>query len=246
MKNTYLLVVLLLLALPTWSVGQVVPGNQEPEKAGLTKLRATVSFQFGLQAMNPVAVNRYIENYLNYHGFKRASSLLNAFVPFQYKTVSDYTLHGTRFFNFSLTLVPTSRSRIRLMYEHAWSPAKENSMSFNSVDTNFDLYRNSWGVLLNYYFPNKGLDSFLVGAGILSHQMTFEDFHGSSVGLRLEVGYGTCLPIMDFDFVIGLDFASAPAESSSGLSPVSPLKEIDFSGVSFGIRITPYLGKFLN
>ncbi len=208
------------------------------------KPHTTVSFQMGLQANDPSAVNQYIENYLNYNGFNQASGRLYAFVPLKHYSVSDFTLHGSTYFNFSLTLVPTFRSRIRLLYEYAWTKKNKTSLSFNSVDTDFDLHRNSWGVVFNYYFPVKGYESIFLGAGLLSHNMTFEDFHATSTGLRLEIGYAANLPAMDFDFVIGVDFAAGAASSSGFYTPIPPVREIDLTGVSIGIRITPFFGRF--
>ena len=248
--------------MPLWGIGILASGQivfdhpkkikydsstrriySKTESTNSKKLVATISFQIGWQGNNPEEVNKYIKNYLNYYGFDRANALMNAFFPFNYHTVSDYTLNRTTFYNFSLTLVPTVHSRIRLLYEYGWAPKKKSSMSFNSVDTNFDLNRNSWGVVFNYYFPTKGSDAIILGAGIMSHNMTFENFHAQTTGLRLETGFATNLYEMDFDHVIGVDFA-AGSVSTVYNTPVPPVNEINLSGVSISVRITPYFGRF--
>lgn len=253
MKENRGALILLIWILPAMVSGQIVIDHPEAKKTGSTipfrtspkKLVATISLQMGIQGNNPESVNRYIENYLNYYGFQSASNLFNALLPYKKYTTSDFTLYGSTFYNFSFTLVPTPNSRIRVLYEYAWTPKKKTSMSFNSVDTNFDLNRNTWGMVFNYYIPAKGSGSCIIGAGIMSHNMTFENFQANATGPRFEVGYGHNLYVMDFDFIIGVDFASGRA-SSAYTTPVPPVSEIDLTGVSLSIRITPYFGRINN
>ncbi len=246
MNNYCWMVILLSWLTPTFVSGQVVFGNPKILKADSSKFEVTGAFQFGTEAINPSEVNRYIRDYLTYHGFNKSASLLYTFFPIKHHTLSDFTLYGNTFVNFSLTLVPTKNSRIRLMYEYAWAPKKKESMSFDGIDTDFDLHRNSWGIVFNYYLPLRDFHSIFAGVGIFTHQMTFEECQATTAGLRLEAGYGARLYLMDTDFFLGADFASAPVDNGYSRAPVPPVREIDFSGVSFGVRITPYFGRMKN
>ncbi len=221
--------------------GQVVFGNKAKEKEVMSGFLLTASLQAGGGGINPKEVNRYIEKYMLDNGFEGAVVWANILNPLKHYSISDYNLTSQTSLNFSLVLQPAKKVKVRLLYEYAKSPKKKTSLSVGDLDSDFDLHRHSLGIMGQYYFPIKDYHHLFAGAGIIKHNMTFELFKANATGYRFELGYSAMLYFMEADFFLFADFVSRPVSGSYGTDgPAS----IDFSGVSFGMRITPWFGRF--
>ena len=238
MKTTILLIIS--FCFPLWATGQAVFGNKKIMQKDTSEFKVTFSFQAGGGGIDPKDVNQYIEKYMIANGFNRAVMWANIY-PLNHYSISDYDLSSQTSLNFSLTLKPANKVRVRLLYEFAKSPKNKTSLSSGGLDSDFDLHRHSIGITAQYYIPIKDFNHLFVGAGIMRHHMTFEQFQAKATGYRLELGYSAMLYLMEADFFLFTDFVSGPVSGTYGTDgPAS----IDFSGLSVGMRITPWLGRF--
>lgn len=210
--------------------------STQAEEKPKYRFRVSPTIQIGVGYIDPTDVNKYLEKYLLDNGFALALALSGAF-PGGKTKISDFDIHSQKIYNFSLTLQPARMVRVRLLYEHAMNGKSKTKMSVGDVDSEFDLHRNSFGIMGQYYLPAKKRTHFFVGAGAIMHKMTFEQFHTSAIGYRFELGLSMMPYFMDADFFLFSDFASAGVSQSTGVE--GPAK-IDFSGISFGVRATPW------
>ncbi len=233
----YLILLTLLLCGFETAQAQVVFGNKETLKKDSSGFKLTGSMQFGFGGVNPKDVNHYIEKYLLENGFTRAITLANTFSLFKQYSLSDFEMKSQTSIGFSLTAQPISKMRLRLMYEFGYNPKSNRSLSVGNIDSDFHLRRNSIGVLSQYYIQIKDFNHIFVGVGILKHYMKFEQFHANATGYRFELGYSAMAYYLDCDFFLSVDYANGSVSNQYG--PYSPAS-IDFSGIAFGIRITPW------
>ncbi len=238
MKTTILLIGSFCFSL--WAEGQAVFGNKKTMQADSSGFKVTFSLQAAGGGIDPKDVNQYIEKYMIANGFNRAVAWANI-LPLKHYSISDYDLNSQTSLNFSFTLKPASKVRVRLLYEYAYSPKKKSTLSVGSIDSDFDLHRNSVGIMGQYYIPLKDFHHLFVGAGIIKHNMTFEQFHAKATGYRLELGYSAMLYLMEADFFLFTDFANGPVSGTYGTDDPAT---IDFSGLSFGMRVTPWFRRF--
>ncbi len=219
------------------ALSQVVFGDPEVIRKDSTGFKLTGSFQVGLGWINPKDINQYIGKYMLSNGFGSAIALTNQTSPFKKYSFSDFYMQRQNSIGLSLTAQPVNRVRVRMMYEFSYNPSNNISLSSGYLNSDFDMHRNSMGISGQYFFHLNKFNHLLAGVSILRHYMTFQQFHAHAFGFRLELGYSFMIYPLEMDLFLYSDLAkgSVPNKNTLG-SPNS----IEFTGVFFGIRFTPW------
>jgi outer membrane protein W len=216
---------------------QVVFGNPEVVRKDTTGFRLTGSMQVGLGWIDPKDVNQYIGKYMLTNGFGSSIALANQLSLLKKYSISDFYIQQQNSLGLSLTVQPTNRLRVRLTYEFGLTPSNNITVSSGNADSDFKMQRNSVGVLSQYYFPIRKSNRLFVGAGVLRHYMTFEQFHAKATGFRFELGYNFIVYPLEADIFLYSDIAKGSITNQQGFYYPNA---IDFSGIFLGIRITPW------
>jgi hypothetical protein len=131
----------------------------------------------------------------------------------------------------SLNIAPTvklnSHWKLRIPLEYGFG---SRTVSVNTNSTRYTMNRFSPGVIAYYYTTAGDNTSFFTGIGPLGHFMSFENSSSSTIGGRLELGFSWTGKNSDREILI----MYTSAKGSTNANP----SEIDFSGLSFGIRVT--------
>ncbi len=167
------------------------------------------SVHFGFY--NPEDVNAWIENDLGSYYITSGTSdlILNINMGIGF---------GFRFFN----LV-----EIQPLIEYSVSPKV-----ITGADKTYNFTKFSGGMMTNFLAPLSPTkkNSIIIGVGLLSNSMSFEDFSGSSVNPRFQTGVSINNKRFNPQVIIAYDLAKTTDDEYEGF-------ELDYSSVRIGVNL---------
>ncbi len=187
-------------------------------KAEINKMKKQGYFGlgFGMGIFNPADVNDYLSSYwdnqlagytaVNTYGFPEM--YLNLFVQ-----VAGGTYLSENF-------------ELKGLFELGLGP-KVISIHDTRV---FTYTRYSPGVMGNFHFNSEGPHNFTLGAGVLYHNMKFEEWKASALGPRIKLGY----TIFNKKSILELYLAYDIVKGDTGGPYVETLS---YSGAAFGVNL---------
>ena len=174
-----------------------------------------LGFGFGFGVINPQAINDYISNYWQNTSTGTSSTAPVVSISINYRAQVKYRFN----YRFDLAAV----------FEGASAPAVSNDNT--ATNKTFNFQRWSVGLLPSFHFPfgSRKRQSLFLSLGALSHKMTFEDYKGTSIGLRGLCGVNFNFKNFNPQAFLGIDAAKAKDEVHNNF-------ELDYSGVQFGLN----------
>ena len=176
------------------------------------------SFQVTLGFVGPTDVNNYIS--------REIDRIAPGGVFFQQGTS---TISVACAFNFAVLYRTKNNFQFSLPIEYGTAP---KTIIIDNTTLKFSMNRFSIGPLASYRFLEQNESSLYAGAGLLYHNMWFENASASVLGPRFEFGYTTFRLLNDFEFFVNVDLANGKTKDN-----FAAVQSIDFTGFYFGTRI---------
>ena len=91
----------------------------------------------------------------------------------------------------------------------------------------FGFFRYSPGVICNYHIPSSKSNNFLIGGGILYHNMKFKEWKASAFGPRLKAGYNIYFKKKIIELFLAFDIVNGKTNSIG-------IENLNYSGLLLG------------